>query len=642
MMRSAIRFPQFLMFLAAGWFLSWGPVFAQDDVLVIEEDKPAATEELKPDMSLPPDKEPESAPSNYQTFYDKWRFCLQSVQDGDEVSAQNAVREILELQKAQSIPRLTEFAFSAIRLGQLKLDAKNPSLAQQYFDIAAQLDPTLPAAYYNQSIAGMKQGVSGMWGALVAAVRGFMAPRGNLRGNAYFRTKIAFLGVATLALAAAAFALVLMIKYNHLLHHDAEEKYSRKANPAMIHLIVWVMLFVPVILFFGVLWLAPYWLAIFVRYARLQEKIAAVILIPVFILAGPMYQKAVYDASLLQDPETAVFYTAFLEGPSPRAIQDLQAYLNAHPDDPDSAVLLASLYKRNQMLDQAIDLLQKLMSTYPQDARPANNLASIYFDRGELDYALRLGQKATSMDPGNAVYTFNLSNLYRAKFDFDQANSLMGDARRANPALVNQLELSSHERVVDVVPTPALLEDRLRGKTRSFGSFLMTPFTLVGLVFLAGVLLRMARNEKRVVAKECLKCGKAFCKKCQPNTKVPGFCFQCLHIFVRKDGVSPASRKEKMEEIEHFSRRQRVFSKIASLILPGSGNLLKDNTPVGLILLLVWCSFVSLLGFTWKYSGSFFFEPAESSRVIPLFCLILMAILYVAVNLHVPRKTRSS
>lgn len=643
MMRSAFRLPQIVTFLAAVLLLSPAAVLAQqDEIVIIDEDKPAATENLKPDMSLAPDKEIEAAPNNYQAFYDKWRSCLQSIQSGDEVTAQNGIREILELQKGQSIPRLTEFALSAIRLGQLKLDAKNITLALQYFGIAAQLDPTLPAAFYNQSIAHLKRGVSGVGGALVAAIRGFMAPRDNLRGNAYFNSKIIFLGIATLALAGAAFALVLMIKYNHLLHHDAEEKYSKKTTPATIHLIVWIVLFAPVILFFGVLWLAPFWLMIFVRYARVQERVAAIILIPVFILAGPAFKKAVYDAALLQDPDTSVFYTAFLEGPSPRAIQDLQAHLSSHPDDLDSAVLLASLYERDQVMDQAIDLLQKLMGAYPQDARPANNLASIYFDRGELDYALRLAQKATSLDPGNAVYKFNLSNLYRAKFDFNEANAQMSDARKADPALVDQLERTSHEKVVDVVPTPSLLEKRLRGKTRGFMTFLLTPFTFLGLAFLLGALLRMVKNERRVSAKECLKCGKAFCKKCQPNTKVSGFCIQCLHIFVRKDGVSPASRKEKMEEIEHFSRHQRLFSRIASLILPGSGSLFQDHTSIGLILLLVWFFFVSLLGFTWKYAGSFFFEPIESSKVIPLFCLVSMGILYVGVNVPIPRKAKSS
>ena len=381
-----------------------------------------------------------------------------------------------------------------------------------------------------------------------------------------------------------------MIKYNPLLRHDIDEKYSRKFNPALLHLGVWFILFLPVILFFGALWLAPFWLMIFIRYARLPEKVAALLLIPVFIFAGPVLKKGVHEASMLQDPALGVFYTAFMEGPSPRATQDLQTYLAQHPDDSDAAVLLASLYEKNQTMDQAITILQRLMVTSPQDARAPNNLASIYFNRGELDYALRLAQKASGLDSRSAEYKFNLSNIYRAKFDFNEANSFMDSARKTDPALVDELERTSHEKVVDVVPAADLLTRRSAGKQLSVFSFFANPFSILGGLFLIGAIFRILKNPKQVVAKECMKCGTAFCKKCQPNTKVPGFCIQCLHIFVRKDGVSPASRKDKMEEIEHFSKRQRFYSRIASLILPGAGTLLQERTARGLALLAVLVS----------------------------------------------------
>ncbi|HSP06077.1 MAG TPA: hypothetical protein VLR94_02820, partial [Acidobacteriota bacterium] len=515
MIRSAVRFRGILILLVTTLL----PVFSslapaeEEDVIVLEEEKPAAANTPKPELSLAPDKEVEVAPTNYQAFYDKWRFYIESVQKGDVVAAQNAAGGLLELKKSQSMPKLTEFAISALRLGRQKLDANDPRSAQHFFGIATQLDPTLPAAYYDQAIASLKRGISGIGGALVSTIQGFLAPRQHLRGRVYFNSKMLFLGIAALMLAAAAFALTLLLKYNHLLHHDAVEKYSRKAGPPLIHLAVWLILFAPVLLFLGVLWLAPYWLMIFIRYARIPERVAALILIPVFVLAGPAFQKAVNDAALLQDSGIAVFYTVFLEGPSPRAIQDLQNHLSNHPDDWDSAVLLASLYQRNQMLNQAIELLQKLMSSDPQDPRPPNNLASIYFSRGEMDYALQLAQKAEDLDSGNATYKFNLSNIYRAKFDFNEANSFMSEARGTNAALVDELEQTSHEKVMEVVPTPEILTTSLHGKTRSFAAFLWNPFSILGTLLFVGAVYGIVKNGKLVTAKECIKCGKAFCKK---------------------------------------------------------------------------------------------------------------------------------
>lgn len=420
-----------------------------------------------------------------------------------------------------------------------------------------------------------------------------------------------------------------------------EEKYSRRFSPSTLKIGVWIVLFVPVIFLFGALWLAPFWLMIFIRYARVSERIAAIAFIPVFLLAGPAAQKVVHEAALLQDPAVSAFYPAFLEGPSPRAIQDLQNYTAEHSGDSDAILLLASLYERNQMVNQGIELLQKLVQASPEDARPINNLAAIYFNRGELDYALRLAQKAAGLDPRNAIYKFNLSNIYRAKFDFNEANSSMEAARKTNPVLTDELERTSREKFVDVLPTPDLLDKRLAKKHRTMLSFLLNPFSILGTLLLFGAVLRLRHSPKQVFAKECMKCGTAFCKKCQPNTKIPGFCIQCLHIFVRKDGVSPASRKEKMVEIEHYSKRQRLFSRIASLLIPGTGTLLKEKTAAGLGFLALWFLVLTLLAYTRKYAGVFFFEPAEAFRIVSLVCFVLLILLYIVANLP-SRKTRSS
>lgn len=612
----------------------------QEEILILDDDKPTQPS-AKPEMTLPADKGTETPTTNYETFYQEWIHFVDAVQNNNAQAAQSSATNMLDLKAAQNIPKLTDFALSAVRFGQIRLQAKDNRSAEQYFAIATKLDPTLSSAYYNEANAQLSGGFTGAFAAVVSGAQGFLAPRKHLRGHLYFNSKIIFIVLAAFAITGAIFALILLVKYNHLLRHDVEESYSRRFSPTALKIGVWVLLFVPVILLFGALWLAPFWLMIFVRYARLPEKIAVIVFIPVFMLAGPAAEKVVHEAALLQDPTVSAFYPAFLEGPSPRAIQDLQSYAAAHPDDSDAVLILASLYERNQMMNQAIELLQKLVQASPQDARPVNNLASVYFNRGELDYALRLATLAAGLDSRNAIYKFNLSNIYRAKFDFNEANTFMETARKTNPVLVDELERTSHEKFVDVVPTPDLLEKRLAKKHRTFFSFFLNPFSILGGLLLLGAGLRLTHSPKQVVAKECMKCGMAFCKKCQPNTKIPGFCIQCLHIFVRKDGVSPASRKEKMEEIEHYSRRQRLFSRIASLLIPGTGTLLKERTAAGLGFLLLWFLVLTLLVYTGKFAGVFFFEPAEAFRIVSLVCFVLLGVLYIVANLP-SRKTKSS
>ena len=506
--------------------------FAEEtEILVLDEEKPA--EPKKPDMSIAPDTEPVPVVPTYSLFYEKWTECVQAMQNG-ESSAGPLRAQILEMKKGQKIPAFTSLALSSVQLGQKQLKEKNPKLAIDYFQFAEKLDPSLAEAYYAESRAHIAGGLGGIISAIRSGIQGFFAPRKNLRGQVFFESKITSLVVATLLLAAVAFAAIMLLKYNALLRHDAEEKYGKERGPVLTNLVVWTVLFLPLFLFIGPLWLAPFWIMMLIRYMRTAEKIIAIALMAAFLVAHPLYRKITEKAELLQDPTAVVYGTVFSEGPSPKAIQDLQKYLKEHPDDRDAAILLASLFRRDNKLEEATDQLQQIIAISQQEARAPNNLAEIFFSRGELDYALRLAQKAAEIDGRNAIYKFNLSNIYRAKFNFNEANSYMEQARSMNRSLVQNLEESFSEKVVEVVPTAEILEQRSGAKGKGFLSFMVNPFTILAVLLLAASVYFGFFAEKPKLARECVKCGKPFCRKCQPNTKVPGFCTAVPAYFCKK------------------------------------------------------------------------------------------------------------
>jgi hypothetical protein len=151
----------------------------------------------------------------------------------------------------------------------------------------------------------------------------------------------------------------------------------------------------------------------------------------------------------------------------------------------------------------------------------------------------------------------------------------------------------------------------------------------------------MPRLKKQAFARGCVKCGQAFCKKCQSGTRVYGFCTQCLHIFVKKDGVSPASRKEKMEEIDHLSRREGLLCRVSSLLIPGFGSLYSNRIIAGMILLAVWVFSLVFLFYQRQFGNLWYFEAADGAQVLTMGCILLMGAALVVAQLPAAMRQKS-
>jgi tetratricopeptide (TPR) repeat protein len=605
--------------------------FAQGDVLILKDQgnqtKKAGTESNPEETTGEPKPE-----TSFQEFYDQWRDLEEAVSQGNSADIQSILDQITKLREHSSIPRMTEFAMSAILLGDQQMEKQKSEDALRLYHTASILDPSLGYAFFSESKAQMSRGPAGYASAIIAAVHGLLAPGSTITGKMYFQSRWLLILVATGAVAGFVFGLLLLIKYNRLLRHDAIER-SRK-DPALVQLITWTLLFLPVLLFFGPLWLAPFWFMLLWGYCRPTEKALAVLFFAIYMVAYPAYEHVAQVSRAVSNPSVAPYLKAFAEGASPSVVRDFEQYTVQHPNDIDGQLLLAYLCKTGGQYDSAIGVLQKIMVEHPSDARPYNNLANIYFVQGETDSALRFLEKTASLDSRSAVVLFNLSKAYRAKFNFTEAERLLEQARAANPSLVRELENAGTDQLVDIIPEENSLWGRINTQIEPFPRLFVNPFSILTVaLFLLTFVINLGKHQRRGFARKCLKCGTPFCKKCQSSSQTYEFCTQCLHIFVKKDGVSPASRKEKMQEIEQYSDRRRLYLRISSLLMPGSANILGNATVSGIVVMLLWILFVVLLAFNFRFSFLSPFEPGEKTAALTLLYGIGLAVLYAFANI---------
>ena len=615
-------------------------LFAQDEEVLIlkpnENERYESSARSVPPTRTAPDAQESS--TTFMDFYEKWRQFELQLKLG--TVDRNLINELLRIRNRHGIPKITEFAVSAVLFGQAKMVEGQPEEALKLFLAAVNLDPTLSIAYYWQARALIASSWLNIPAAIQVAVNGMFAPVRHLSGKIYLTLKYIFIGIATLLILGSAFALTMLAKYQKLLRHDMSERYTSLTTTA-VGILLWVILFIPVFLMAGILWLAPFWLMMFWKYQRNSERIISVIFFLAFMIAYPVYQYTVKFSAASAHPSVAPFMRVYSDGPSPRVLTDFRNYAVEHNDDQDATIMLAHLYRAEGNHPDAIRVLQKHTLDHPEDARVYNNLGHIYFLQGETDVALRMVQKAEDLDGRSSIYPYNLSILQRAKFNFSNAEESLQRARHLDPALVRQFEENPHTSLIDAIPTEKMLFARIQQNAGNFGSSFLNPFTAFSALLLIIALLRGMMTSRKNHAKECIKCGRPFCKRCQPAVKELRFCTQCLHIFVKKDGVSPASRKDKMREIEEYSRRQEMFLRISSLILPGFGNLYKNRVWFGTITLFFWFLFLVFIFYNWRFAHVSFYESPGSATVLMPVIFLFLILLYTVANVSLFRKARA-
>jgi tetratricopeptide (TPR) repeat protein len=616
-----------ILFLA---FITPGLLFAQNDILILPDEKSnPQTNEGQADIYLPDEEKPEPVRIGFSVFYDTWTNFQTSLERGDGDSANQSLAQLIQLKNRNAIPGLPEFAEAAVQEGNRKMEKKRLAEALSYYAAGSALDPSFADAYYGQARVYFAQGLAKYRYGVMSVVQGFAAPRSSFRGKIYLYSKLVLIGLVALIACAAIYALILFLKYNRLLRHDAEEKLGPKISPLAAHFLIWVLLTLPVLLFFGPLWLVPFWLAIFVAYGRLTERIFAIFFLVIFVCAFPLYRGIAKYANAASDPMLASYINAISGGPNPKVVLDFERYVADHPADRDARIMLAYLYKNNEMYEEAAAILQRMMLDAPDDARAPNNLAVICFRQDETEYAVRLTQKAVQISPRNAVYKYNLSTMLRAKFNFAQAQKLIDEAKAVDPTLFADGGPGPAQPLLDVVPSADFIRKKIETKVGDPRQFFMSPFTIVSgaLLLLAIFLCLTVRNGLH--AHRCVQCGQAFCRKCQTVDRSYGFCIQCLHIFVKKDGVSPASRRTKMSQIENYSKKQKLLRLLGGILVPGSADVYDQHILKGVVTMFIWFLCLTIVMFALRFGPLSTYESSDNAWPIVAICLFVLAAIFI-------------
>jgi tetratricopeptide (TPR) repeat protein len=521
----------------------------------------------------------------------QWFAWLAAQEEGDTALARRKVDEILKHAQRIEIRRMTDLALSATLLGRRQLVAGKPTLAREAYAAAIRLDPDLPEPRWARlglafTAREPRELATGLAGALRASLADLETRRVNL-------ARIVLLVLGTFAAAALAALVILVVRHGARLVHDLVETAGGFLRGRARGALVLAALVLPLLLGLDVVWLALYLFVLVFGYATLDQKIATSAAVLVLVLLFPALDRFGYEFAISSSPILRGAEALQESRYDQRVLDNLEAAKNIAPDDVDIRFLLGRLYQALGQNDRAIFEYTSGAQLAPRDIRCLVNRGNIRFVDGDLGSAQEDYQQALKRDPRSIAARYNLALLYAETFRTVEAAQTLQEARALDALAVQSFQdTPTLVKVVSIGYTTdearRKIEDmdhsgrsrRLLGHYRTLDPFAGFRIPLVlafPLAVAAAWGLDATRRRGRGYASECQKCGRAFCRLCKPSTESALLCSQCIHVYLKKDGVAIETKLQKLEDV----RARRILDvrvrSVLSAVFPGAGAFLDSR-----------------------------------------------------------------
>jgi tetratricopeptide (TPR) repeat protein len=544
---------------------------------------------------------------------DIWPQATAALETGDIEAAEVRLVQLLDLGTSLGIRRFPLYAESAAMLAhQFASDASSREASDWALDAARRLDPRSPSvAFTAADIAWDRKDFVGAGKELLRGVgRSFTEPGTRSATRADLVTVVAI----AIGGAAALFAFSLFFRYAKPAAHDFREILGDAFDlpPGITSVLSLAALVLPLFLWLGPTWVILYWMALFFGYATLSERTAVIALLVLLALIPPAIDWSVYRVVGATSPVVRAANASADDVYNPEAVRRMRELVELAHDDARLQLLLGTLElqfgnepQASIHFREAIRLDEKLAGAYI-------NLGNIDFLHNEFRAAMTKYESAIQLEPDLAIPYYNLSAASGEVYDYNRQKSMLDEARSRDRALVQRLlaEPPAQKIVmydIDVEEAWALMDElNARGVAKelfgNYSSFSLArssanPLTLGALLSLViGPLVR-ARRTPRGFAGSCIKCGRSFCYRCKSSRESATYCTQCIHIYLKRDGVSLDTKASKVNEVRDYQIGQVRMKKVLATFFPGSGQIMDGATAKGLLYVFFFLLFIAIAVF---------------------------------------------
>lgn len=581
---------------------------------------------------------------------DLWPQATAAAREGDLDAAKKRTDELLNTGRTYGIRTFPQFAASASGLAGASAK-QQPEVAKWAAQAANQLDGRSPAVAFSEADQAASRNE---WGkALKFATQGYARVFGDYRTRVLSRADLILVAVLAIGITAIVLSVGLLIRYGRSMAHDFREMLGSLFHGGSVSVLAFAMLFLPVFLWLGPAWLLLYWLAIAFAYASVGERVAIVLVLLLVALAPIAVDVSANRIAGVDSPAVTAAISSATQSYDPDALRRLEELLTVVPNNATLHLLIGNLLVFEGADDQAALHYRRAAELRANYAGAHVNLGNLHFADNELQAALTEYELAERGDTKLAIAFFNHSVTAGDMYKFDLQKEMLGKARSIDSDYVERVTRSKTQKVVYYYPEIAeawaisreILESAPQARSL-FGNYAtfdltrsaMNPITIAALLALLLAVIVWGVRRKSGLANACIKCGRTFCPRCKSARESATYCTQCIHIYLKRDGVSLDTKRQKLEEVTSYQsgmvRRNRVFA----TFLPGSAQIMEGRILSGAIGIFFFALFVGVAIFVGHLAPALGPAASFAQLLIRIIAILGAVILWLTLSLPVYRR----
>jgi tetratricopeptide (TPR) repeat protein len=535
-----------------------------------------------------------------------WSRANAAADAGDFADADRQLGELLDSGTQIDISRYPLLARSAAGLAEQAYREGNAPLAEWSMAAAARLDPVSAAVPF--AAADLARSRGDWVGGIRSVAGGLMKLMTDYSTGTLARMDLLLIFAIAIVLTAAGFAVALLVRYGRAATHDFREMLGGRLSAGVTSVLAFSLLFLPLFLWLGPVWLILWWLALMYAYGNLREKAAIVIILVAVALTPLLVDYAAARMAGLQNPVVRAAVADLNDAYDEGALVGMQSLLEAQPEDALLHLLLGNLYFQQGSDIEAVVHFRRAVQLDENLAGAHLNIGNLHFLNNDFTAAISRYERAAGLDPQMAIAPFNHSVAAAQMNRYDEQGRQLERAKQRSRSVVNQLtrkppvqKVASYELPLADAWIAAERIARTEGAPEVFGTYswfdprrsvrnVLTGGAAVALIL--AYLMAFARRRTGL-AGSCIKCGRTFCPRCKSARESATYCTQCIHIYLKRDGVSLETKRKKLDEVQEFQSRTLRTRRLLAFLLPGSARVYEGAAISGLLLLLVFLLFVS-------------------------------------------------